>query len=399
MTISVKDLFGHTALYTLYVYQATITHTPTNGVGGHQISFSGTGWPANDLVSLRLVPGNTSPTSNLVPTLCTVNADTSGTIAPQTCAAPTDYAAGTYSVYAYDTYISKFDATSFDMNPSVSLTSSVNSSTATSRVYIGEAVGVAGTGWAPGTRLSATFAGAAVTLSPVPAVNSNGEFSGTGFTIPNETPGVYTLTVSDNNGLTASYNVNVYKPTISHTPTTVLSGGAANFTGAGWPANDSVKIALGTGSGATFLAAAIPCTFTTTSTGALPTQACTIPTFMAAGTFTVVAEDSSMTVQVATTLTITPALEVLNSTTEQPTASAAPGATVQLYGTGFGATTTIASATLGATTLSLSPVSPVTSASGQLSGATFTVPSTAGTFTLTIKDALNNTATVQFTVT
>jgi hypothetical protein len=406
-TVSVSDGFSHTATYTLNVFDASVSHSPTNGVSGSQLTFNGTGWPRNDTITMRLVPGNSSPLS-LAPiyTLCSVTSDSTGTMPPQTCTIPAGLAAGTYSVYAADTYVSVYDATSYQMNPAISVFDTLTGPTGPSPIYnvaVGQAVTVSGTGWAPGTSLTATLGGNPIILSPVPSISSSGGFSGTGFTIPPGT-GTTTLHIQDNNNLSANYVLHVYQPTFSYSPSTGIAGSNLTVSGSGWPVNDPVSVDLVTIVGSTYTikgSPAVPaCTVTSDGSGTIASQTCPVPTTVPAGTYTVLATDGDIQFTEPSFM-LQPSIQTQSNTSlTTPTlvATAVHGSTVYLAGFGFAANSTITSVTLGATTIAFSDT---TGATGSLSTnpRSFVVPSTVGTFTLTVKDASNNTATEQFTVT
>jgi hypothetical protein len=408
-TVSVSDGFGDTATYVLQVFDASISHSPTNGVSGSQLTVSGTGWPANDLLTLRLVPGNTPPLSS-TQTICSVTTDSTGTMPPQTCTVPSNLAAGTYSVYAADTSVSAYDATSFNMNPSIAVvgpgsTMSCSSPQPPSNpiydVVVGQAVTVAGTGWAPGTSLTATLNGNPIGLTPVPSISSCGQFIGTGFTVPSGT-GTVTLTIHDNNNLTASYVLHVFQPTFAYSPSAAPAGTSLTVSGSGWPLSDPVSLRFGTVSGSTFTLKSIVCTVTSDGAGTIPSQTCTVPTGFPAGTYSVQVTDGQIQLT-EPSFTLQPSiLTQSNSSLASPvyTDSAAPGGTVYLVGYGFAASSSISSVTIGSTAVTFTDG---TNSSGTFSSnpKSFVVPVsiTAGTYTLTVKDAFNNTATESFTVT
>jgi hypothetical protein len=414
-SVSVSDSLGDTATYQLRVFFASaasaISHTPTNGVAGHQLSFSGSGWPGNDTISIRLVLGNTSPLN--WSTLCTITSDPTGNVVPQSCPIPSNLAAGTYSVYAADASISVYDPTSFKMNPSLYVCDTTCPLTPASSAppgmgvristaAIGQQVSVAGTGWAQGTSLTATFGGNPISggLSPVPAINTVGQFSGTGFTIPNVTPGPVTLSIHDNNSLTATYVLHVYAATIGFSPSATAAGKNLVLSGSGWPASDTINLKLvQVVSGSATPATAALCSVTTDTTGTLVSQTCAVPTTLPAGAYNVVASDGGIVISAPSQFTLQPAAAIENSA-GTPIASAVHGSTAYVMVWGFAANSHITSMTFGSSAVATTPASPATNASGTLaSKASFIVPSlTAGTYTVTVTDAASNTATVQFSI-
>jgi len=75
--------------------------------------------------------------------------------------------------------------------------------------YKGTTDSISGSGFAASKSISATFNGAAVALSGTTSTNGSGSFSGATFTVPNLTPGPFTVKVTDaaSNFATATYTV------------------------------------------------------------------------------------------------------------------------------------------------------------------------------------------------
>jgi hypothetical protein len=213
---------------------------------------------------------------------------------------PTNLPANDYKLDASDGQIYIMDTADFVLMPGLTLYGAT-SGHATTTAAPGQSIGVAGTGYAPATALTATFGSAPVTLSPAPTIVTNGSFSGTAFTVPAGTaPGQYLVTVTDADADSATYDLNVYKASISASSTTGVSGQPSEFSGSGWPANDPVTVRLVAGSSVTSI-----CTILTDSTGTLDLESCVLPTTLASGSYIVNASDGSISVKGSTLLTVT----------------------------------------------------------------------------------------------
>lgn len=400
VTITITDSLGDSATYSLYVYQATITHSPAADSSGHRVTFSGSGWPDDASVSVSLFLSYTStdtPTS-----VCTISADSDGNIAQQACTVPTTLPANSYYLNASDGQIYINDDSAFDLTPGLTLYGAT-SKVATTTAAVGQSIGMGGTGYATGTSITVEFGSQPVSFSPAPTITSDGSFSGTSFTVPPvASTGPVTVTVTDSDADSASYVLDVYEPSISASTSTAVSATPVGYSGSGWPANDPVKVQLTSGSTTISV-----CTVTSDSTGTLNLSTCDVPVAAPAGTYTVNATDGSISVN-GGTLAVTPTAAVYSSATgTTPISSAAPNTKVYLFGTGFAASSDITSVSFNSTptptTVSLTPTDPPTNSSGELSTSahpSFTVPTTiTGTFTVTVTDGHGNVATFQFTIT
>jgi hypothetical protein len=140
------------------------------------------------------------------------------------------------------------------------------------------------------------------------------------------------------------------------------------------------------------------CELNTDASGNLGPDTCTVPTGLPQGSYTLSLTDEQVTVDQA--FTLDPAVNLTN-TSSQPITSAAPGATVDLAGTGFAASSTITSVKIGSTTVATTPATPLVTASGSLSGVSFVVPSSlsAGSYTVTVTDSSGKQGTAPLAVT
>jgi 5-hydroxyisourate hydrolase-like protein (transthyretin family) len=374
-----KDASGDTATIRVDVYAATLKPTPSPGISGRTVTLTGAGWPSNEVLTILLVQGTTN---NF---MCQVTTDGNGSIS-QSCTVPTGLAKGAYTLVGEDGALAV--STPFTLNPGVTV-SGFNGSAAV-RVAAGQTLGLAGSGFAAGSAIHATFNGVSAPLSPATTTNTVGAFSGSTFVVPAATvAGSYALVVKDGSANTVTVHLTVYAATLKVTPSPSVSGNSVSLTGTGWPSNDSISLSLVQGTTRNFM-----CSATTDGNGSLST-ACAVPTFLAAGSYSLLGADSWLSV--STPFTLHPGV-VIQSSTGQPLASAPPGTSARLVGNGFASTSTITKVTMGTKVITFSPAI-VTSTAGSFPATAFTVPSiAAGTYTVTVKDAAGNTGTAQFTV-
>ena len=380
-TLVVTDGSSISSSLSIAIYKAKLA-APATAASGSLVSFSGSGWPGIDSIVVRLYQGTSGSY------VCTIYSIAGGTVPNQGCTVPTGLPAGSYSLVASDGNASVTKP--FKMTPGVTMLGS--SGSATARAAAGQIVGLTGTGFTPGSAITAKFNGAAVALSPATTANGQGAFTGVIFTVPAVAAGSYPLLVKDASGATVTVSLRVFAATLT-TPASGVSGTQVPISGTGWPGNDSIVVRLYQGTSNTYV-----CSVSTDSTGSIAPQTCAIPTGLPAGTYNIVASDSLISVTRAG-FAIHAGIALTN-TNSQPAASAAPGATLNLAGSGFTASSIITSAKVGTTAVTLTPASPPTSTNGSFSGVTFVVPAiAAGTYVVTVKDASANVATVQLIVT
>jgi hypothetical protein len=171
-------------------------------------------------------------------------------------------------------------------------------------------------------------------------------------------------------------------------PSSGAAGSNILITGAGWPGFDSVAVFLEQGSVNTFF-----CSSSTDASGNLGPAECTLPTTLSQGAYTLVATDNTISASMA--FTLNPGANVAATSSGGAITSVAAGQTLFLNGSGFKASSSIASVLVGTTAVTTTPAKPATSAAGGFSGATFTMPSTlaAGNSTVTVTDAASHAAT------
>ena len=381
-TVTVTDAAGQHGSAVLNLFKATLA-APAAAAAGASISLSGAAWPAGDHAYAYLEEGGTSTF------FCNVYTDSTGVLGPQTCAAPVGLAQGAYMLVVSDGSVNVAQA--FTLNPGVVVTNASGTSVTTAGV--GDTVDLAGNGFtALSTIAKVTVGTATAALSPsAPSVAATGSFSGATFTVPAVAPGTYTVTVRDAAGKKGTVVLSVYAPTVTG-PGVGASGAPFDLSGGGWPAADHLYAYMEQGTTDTFF-----CTVYTDSTGSLPAQACAVPSGLAQGAYTLLVTDGA--VRESSAFTINPAISLTN-TSSQPIASAAPGTTVDLSGTGFTASSTITKLAFGTTSVPISPAAPATSAAGAFSGESFKVPSlTPGTYTVTATDGSAKHGSVSFKIT
>ena len=379
-TLVVTDGSSISSSLSITIYKATLA-APSTAASGSLVSFSGAGWPAIGTIVVRLYQGASGSY------VCSIYSIAGGTVPNQSCTIPTGLPAGSYSLVASDGYASVTKP--FKMTPGVTMLGS--SGSATARAAAGQIVGLTGTGFTPGSAITAKFNGAAVALSPATTANGQGAFTGVTFTVPAVAAGNYPLLVKDASGATVTVSLRVFAATLT-TPASGVSGTPLPISGSGWPGNDSIVVRLYQGTSSTYA-----CTVYSDSTGTIAPQTCAIPG-LPAGTYNIVASDNLVSVTRAG-FAIHPGIALTN-TSFQPAASAAPGDTLNLSGSGFAASSIITSVKVGSTSVTLTPTSPPTLTSGSFSGVTFVVPAiAAGTYVVTVEDASANAATVQLIVT
>ena len=370
-TVKISDASLVSVSIKLMVFVATLV-SPTTAPAGTVYSVSGTGYPSNDSLQLRLYQG----TSNTY--ICTVYTDVAGTLTSQNCTLPNTLPAGLYTLTLSDGYMSV--SHKFTMAPDVVMIGS-SGNTATASAGIGQPVSLDGYGFTPGASVSATLNAVKVKLTQAVTVGTNGQFTGTAFTVPSLTPGRYLLVVKDAAGKTATVTLRVFAAVITG-PGSDKAGGLLPLSGSGWPHSDSIQVRLLQGADNSYV-----CTIYSDASGVIEPQDCTTPTGLPAGSYTLWATDGSVGVDLAGGFAITPAISLLNASS-QPATTAAPGATLTLSGIGFAAGSTAATVKVGTTVVTTTPSSPPTNTVGAFSGVTFVVPSVApGTYTVTVTDS------------
>jgi hypothetical protein len=183
----IKDASGNSSTVHLDVYAATLSASPSPGVAGSAVALTGSGWPLNDALRVELVVGTSSTF------VCFADTNANGTL-NQSCTLPTSIIEGNYSLVVEDNSLAV--TTPFTLDPGVTISNSNGQPFASAAP--GTAADLSGSGFdANSTIVSVTFGTHVVAFSPSPQAGPTGAFSDAPFTIPNLTPGVYTVTVKD----------------------------------------------------------------------------------------------------------------------------------------------------------------------------------------------------------
>jgi hypothetical protein len=384
-TVTVTDSAGHSATFHLNVYAAKLT-VPTTVVSGRTLGVSGTGWANDDTVYAYLVQGDTQTY------FCELSTDASGDLGPDSCAVPATLPEGSYTLLLTDGQMAVGKSITLDPDADASYTSA---GAAIASAAAGQTVYLAGTGFAANATVKSVEVGSTVaaTTPSKPVVAANGSFSGVTFVVPTTTAaGLATVTVTDSSKNKATFELIIYTATVS-AASSGISGSNLAISGAGWPSDDTVYAYLNQGASSDYF-----CELSTDGSGNLGPDTCQVPTGLPQGTYTLSLTDEQVTVD--QTFTLDPAVNLTN-TSNQPITSASPGATVDLAGSGFTASSTITSVKIKTTTVATTPATPLVTASGSVSGVSFVVPSSlsAGSYTVTVTDSSGKQGTAPLTVT
>jgi hypothetical protein len=382
--VTLTDGSANAVTVSLLVYDATLV-SPASAPANTTFSVSGTGYPAYDSLQARLydATGNTY--------ICTVYTNESGTLVSQNCTVPSAEPAGSYTLTLSDGYLAISNP--FTLAPDVTMIGAT-SGTATANAAVGQTVSLDGYGFTSGSTVKATLKGTNVALTPAVTVGTNGQFSGTSFTVPTLAAGRYPLVVKDAAGKSATVTLRVFSPTLT-VASSLGAGQAIPVSGSGFPHNDSFEIRLYQGSSNEYL-----CSVTSDASGTIEPQDCTAPTTVPAGSdYTLTLSDGSISVS-KTDVAITPSL-TLETSSGQPAVNVAPGSTLTLAGYGFASSSTVAKVKVGTTVVTTTPASPGTTTTGSFSAVTFVVPSlAAGTYTVTVTDSVTpvDTGTIKLSI-
>jgi hypothetical protein len=259
VVITVKDALGDTANYTLNIYKANIVASSYNAASGHLVSFSGSGWPANDTnVTVRLEIGTT------ITDVCTLSSNYLGVIEAKSCTVPTGLAGANYLLNAEDGQLSVNAPTTFGVSPVVAVTAT-SGGAKTADANAGQVMYVSGTSFAAGSAVVANFgpqSGAVASTDNGDSLSSAGVLTlqgstggfasaGSGIVVASDGTHAFTWTGTSGNSLTGctysgsqsatlSTNDAVYgslprvtlspAPTVSTSGTFPTSGTAPTFT-------------------------------------------------------------------------------------------------------------------------------------------------------------------------
>jgi hypothetical protein len=378
-------------LLTPTAYAATtITLSPTSGPCGTVVSVTGTGYTEN-LAALTLTFGGIPITNTWTTT------STGAIITGSTFTVPST-TPGTYTVIVSDAAGNSASAT-FTIT-AVTLTIYPTSGPT------GNTILVSATGFLPESTIStATFGVADVksSLSSL-AVDEDGAiyvtFPSASLTAPTTYPSSKSVVLTDSSGNRGTATFSLTRPSITLSPTSGKFGRLVTVTGSGFKPGGTIIIKWDTTSQTTF-----PTTITATSAGTF-TAKFTITSSVAAenlvGAHTVYAYDGASTTVTnvaSATFTVTPSITVyMGATATSSTTNYVPVSTgssfVTVTGSGFAASSALTFTFAGPATPTNTFAATTSTAAGALSVSSTlaTWPSTAGTYSLTITDAQDNSA-------
>jgi hypothetical protein len=274
-SVKATDGSANAGSATLAVFKPTVSVTPTSGSPGTQLTVSGGGWPAGDLIFVQ-----TGSSQFDVDVVCAATADASGTIALGSTSCPVpNVPAGTYPLVAIDDQMQAVRTTGANFTVSPTLVLTPQHSGVGAPASPGAIVSVQGHGFAANSSVSGfKFDGAALTTSPASVTtDSNGTFTApVTFTVPATAAGSHTVTGTDGTNA-GSAGLTVFTPTFSVSPGSGASGAGLTVSGSGWPAGDLIFVQIGS----TTFDVDVVCALTVTSDGTIlgnqPNANCKVP--------------------------------------------------------------------------------------------------------------------------
>ncbi len=341
-----------TAAVTVATASATLTATPASTTRGGTTVLGGTGWVANEVITVTL-DGVATP-------LAVVHADAQGAFPGTPVTIPYTATVGTHTLTATGA-VSGRTATATLTIGAVSATLVATPATTTR----GGVTTLSGAGWAADETITVTLSDLASPLAVVHAT-PQGLFPSTAVTIPyTATVGAHMLTAAgavSKRTATATLTLATVAATFAVTPAATNRGGLITLSGGSFAPNEAVTVTVD--GVITPLA-----TITATAQGTLSATGVSIPYSIPVGPHTLRATGAISKRSATAGITIsalTPSISVSPS-------AAAPGATVTVTGKGFGRQEQVTLALNGAA-LVTAPTA-ITTTNGAFS-ATFTVPST-----------------------
>ena len=345
----------------------TITVTPTTVGPGQFVQVSGANWTANTTVFVSVAGVN----------FCNPTASATGTVGPVACGVP-GVPVGSKSVVATQSSLSA--QTTLTIKPRV--TSFPNS-----HFSPGATIHVNAGGFASGSVVRAfldTTTSTALVTNPVtPTTDASGNMNGLSITLPaaGVTTGAHSLILQDGSSNKVTKAITIYKPTFSLAASSGNPTSGVVVSGSGWRPSDTVFL---------FLGSTNYCNPTARADGTFST-ACPIPAIPNGAHPTLAEQDSNTITATSTSFTVNAGVTFF------PSPAASPGATIRVDTEGLAASSSV-TALLGTTVLVTNPAHPITDTNGNLTNLMVTLPSTAKTGTITIKDAAGDTATAKVSV-
>ncbi len=341
-----------TAVVAVATVSATLTATPASTTRGGTTVLGGTGWGANEAITVTL-DGVATP-------LAVVHADAQGAFPGTPVTIPYTATVGAHTLTATGA-VSKRTATAALTINAVAATL-VATPPSTTR---GGTTVLSGAGWAADETITVTLSNLASPLAVVHAT-PQGAFPGTPVTIPyTATVGAHTLTAIgavSKRTATATLTLSAVSATFAVAPAATNRGGLITLSGGNFAPGEAVTV--------TIEGVITPlATITATAGGTLSATGVSIPYSVPVGPHTLRATGAVS--QRAATAAITVA--ALTPSISLNPATAAPGATVTVTGRGFGRQERV---TLALNGEAVAATVPITTADGAFSAA-FVVPNTA----------------------
>jgi IPT/TIG domain len=287
-----------------FTVQPQITLNPSNGVAGTSDTFTGSGFASSSTISatfggsaIAVSPSTTNSSGGFSATY---------TVPGQ--------APGAHGVLVTDGSSNNASATYTINTPSISLSPGTGT--------VGATVTVSGSNFPASSAITATYGGAALTLSGATTTTSAGAIpAGVTFTVPASTAGGHTVQVSAG-GQSATQTFTV-QPQITLSPSSGGAGSSASISGTGFAASSALSATFN-GTGMT-----LGGTTSTDANGSFSGATYTVPGDSAAGYPVAVKDASENSAQATYTITFGPLSKlVLSATNSNPTAGSSDNLTI-----------------------------------------------------------------------
>jgi hypothetical protein len=291
-----------------------VTVRPVTLAPGGQITISGTGFGANEVVAVLI-----SPQANPVLDL---KADANGAVPATAVRIPASLALGVHML------ILSGNGTHRAVSTQIALSGPMVTLTAT-RLALGGQLIVSGAGFGPNEMVAMLISPQANPVLDLKA-DANGAVPATTVTVPATfAPGAHTLTLSGSSThRSVSTQITLTPPsqvTLAATPATTNRGGLVTVSGSNFVANEAINVTI---SGLSMPLA----TVNATAQGTLPVTGISIPYSVSVGTHTLTATGANSKRSATAAVTVAPLTPSLNLSAP----NAAPGTTETVTGKGFG---------------------------------------------------------------
>ena len=340
---------------------------PTSGAPGQLINFTGTvGAPSVNTLGLVYWDSTTTQVGTLTVALGATTIGGSFVV-------PAAATLGFHTITIVFSSTESYGPYAFNVIPTLTI--------ATNTGFVGDQVQVTGTGYAASSSIQLYWdATAFATVSS----SATGTIGPVNVTVPDTYRGPHIISnTPTGSGAAAIYTV---ASKLTASPASVNVGNLITIAGTGFAQGPTNPVSL------SIDGTVLTNTINTTATGSF--QATFNMPALPYGSHTILAQDS--TGSASTTINVTPKIS-LSSTAGTAVTSAGVGDTLAISGNGFAANETI-TYKIGNITLTVNPVN-LSSSKGVLSDVTFTVPALAsGTYTVTVSDAEQHSATASFTI-